>query len=160
GSSIRFGEAVEARVGGRRGEKLVLEFPPATGVLSLLESRGEVPLPPYIRRRRDEHPLVPDREEDQTNYRRNPGAGAGPTAGRHSTADLLSRLAPAGVDFAFLTLHVGAGTFLPVRTDDARDHPIHSEAFRHPEAAALAVRRAREAGGRVVAVGTTVARVL
>jgi S-adenosylmethionine:tRNA ribosyltransferase-isomerase len=160
GTSIRFGDVVEARVGERRGETVVLEFPAKTAVPSLLEAWGEVPLPPYIHRSRDDRPRVRDRDGYQTIYARNPGAVAAPTAGLHFTEDLLSRLAPAGVETAFLTLHVGAGTFLPIREEDARDHRIHSEAFRHPEEAALAVRRTRERGGRVVAVGTTVARVL
>jgi len=160
GVRIRFSDTEEARVSGRRGEKVVLEFPPEVAVPALLESRGEVPLPPYIRRDREGHPEAGDREGYQTVFARNPGAVAAPTAGLHFTRDLLAHLASAGVSVAFLTLHVGAGTFLPIRGDDARDHPMHSEAFVHPEATALAIARTREAGGRVVAVGTTVARVL
>ena len=122
----------------------------------LFEQHGRVPLPPYIRRP-DE---ALDRERYQTVYARAPGAVAAPTAGLHFDEELLSTLAARGVDRAFVTLHVGAGTFQPVRENDVRKHVMHREHVRVDESVCRAVREARERGGRVVAVGTTALRCL
>ncbi|MBN2189354.1 MAG: tRNA preQ1(34) S-adenosylmethionine ribosyltransferase-isomerase QueA, partial [Chitinispirillaceae bacterium] len=122
----------------------------------LLEKHGRVPLPPYIRR----PDVESDREDYQTVYAREPGAVAAPTAGLHLTPRLLDALRRRGAGTAFLTLHVGAGTFLPVKVPDPRDHTMHEEEYGLPEETAAAVMRTRAAGGRVIAVGTTVARVL
>lgn len=128
---------------------------------ALLERAGRMPLPPYIRRGRGDDPLRElDRERYQTVFARAPGAIAAPTAGLHFTEELLARLADAGVERASVTLHVGLGTFLPVTVDDVEHHAMHTEDYVLPEATVDAVRRARERGGRVVAVGTTVTRVL
>ncbi|MBP7146150.1 MAG: tRNA preQ1(34) S-adenosylmethionine ribosyltransferase-isomerase QueA [Acidobacteria bacterium] len=129
-------------------------------VAELLERRGLPPLPPYIRRAPGDPRLAADRERYQTVYAREPGAVAAPTAGLHFTPELLDRLAARGVERAALTLHVGEGTFRPVRAPDTADVRLHEESFTVPEATAAAIAAARGRGGRVVAVGTTVARAL
>jgi S-adenosylmethionine:tRNA ribosyltransferase-isomerase len=137
---------------GRRRVRLLAEGPPDRAV----ERLGHVPLPPYIRR--------PDRAEDraryQTVYAREEGSVAAPTAGLHFTNDLLLRLEARGIDRAELVLHVGPGTFRPVRVDDVRDHRLEAEPFVVSADTAAAVARARARGGRVVAVGTTAVRAL
>jgi len=129
-------------------------------LMEAIDSAGEVPLPPYIRREEGDPRGVLDRERYQTVFARVPGAVAAPTAGLHFTPELLERLTARGVDIAFVTLHVGLGTFAPVRVTDVAAHRMQEEAFAIPEATAEAVRRTRWRGGRVVAVGTTVARTL
>ncbi len=121
-----------------------------------LREHGQVPLPVYIRRK----PRPGDRERYQTVYARAPGAVAAPTAGFHFTQGVLEAIAKKGVEIASLTLHVGPGTFLPVRTDDIDRHVMHAERYRVGPETAGAVTRAREAGRRIVAVGTTVVRAL
>lgn len=123
-----------------------------------IEAVGDMPLPPYIASRRasDER----DREDYQTTFAREPGAVAAPTAGLHVTADLLARLEARGVRHAFVTLHVGAGTFLPVKVEDTADHRMHSEQGCVSEATAVAIAETRAAGGRIIAVGTTALRIL
>jgi S-adenosylmethionine:tRNA ribosyltransferase-isomerase len=125
-----------------------------------IEAAGEVPLPPYIRRGENDARGALDRERYQTIYARVSGAVAAPTAGLHFTQDLFRTLASRGVETAFVTLHVGLGTFSPVRVDDVEAHRMHDEAFAIPEATSEAILRARARGGRVVAVGTTVVRTL
>jgi S-adenosylmethionine:tRNA ribosyltransferase-isomerase len=127
---------------------------------SALERHGRMPLPPYIRRAPDDPRAPADRERYQTVYARQEGAVAAPTAGLHFTEALLGALRNAGVGEARLTLHVGPGTFRPVRAERIEDHAVDPERFRLPEATAAACGACRSAGGRVVAVGTTVARVL
>jgi S-adenosylmethionine:tRNA ribosyltransferase-isomerase len=117
---------------------------------------GEVPLPGYIRR----EPVSEDRGRYQTIYARNPGAVAAPTAGLHFTDNILKDIRSRGVKVVSLTLHVGPGTFLPVRADDVDRHVMHAERYRIEPEAARVVTRAREAGRRIVAVGTTVVRTL
>jgi len=125
-------------------------------VLDVLDTLGAVPLPPYI----DRAPAPEDEERYQTVYGREPGAVAAPTAGLHFTPELLERIRGRGVTIVELTLHVGAGTFQPVRVQDVRQHVMHAERFEVPEATVAALRRCRDRGGRVVAVGTTVVRAL
>lgn len=125
-------------------------------VLALLERVGHMPLPPYIDRPDEEA----DRERYQTVYARHAGAVAAPTAGLHFDQPLLDALRAKGVETAFVTLHVGAGTFQPVRVDDIEDHHMHSEWLEVSDEVVEAVRRCRERGGRVVAVGTTSVRSL
>jgi S-adenosylmethionine:tRNA ribosyltransferase-isomerase len=122
----------------------------------VLERVGHVPLPPYITR--PDRPA--DRQRYQTVYAREAGSVAAPTAGLHFTPELLSRLAARGVEQTEVLLHVGPGTFRPVTAADVRQHRVAPEPFTVPEAAAEAVARTRERGGRVVAVGTTSARTL
>jgi len=119
---------------------------------------GHVPLPPYIAGKRAED--AADREDYQTVFAREPGAVAAPTAGLHLTPELLARLAAAGVGHVFVTLHVGAGTFLPVKSDTLEGHRMHAERGTVTEAAADRINAARAAGGRIVAVGTTALRIL
>lgn len=126
-------------------------------VLRVLEESGEVPLPPYIRR---DHPDASDLRRYQTIYARVPGAVAAPTAGLHFTEDVFASLQRAGVQRAFLTLHVGYGTFRPIQTEDVADHLLESEDFDLPDATASQLNETRRRDGRVVAVGTTTTRVL
>jgi S-adenosylmethionine:tRNA ribosyltransferase-isomerase len=129
------------------------------GDLSLLEyldRHGAVPLPPYIAR----DAVAEDESRYQTIYARQPGAVAAPTAGLHFDASLLSALENAGVAFAWVTLHVGAGTFAPVTSEDLASHTMHAEWYRIPAATASAIDTTRKRGGRVLAVGTTTVRAL
>jgi S-adenosylmethionine:tRNA ribosyltransferase-isomerase len=143
-----------ARLLDREGDLFRLEF--SGGVLEFFEAFGEVPLPPYI----DRAPEEADRERYQTVYARAPGAVAAPTAGLHFDAGMFAALEARGVRHAFVTLHVGAGTFQPVREDDIERHEMHAEYLEVDAAACAAIDAARAAGGRVVAVGTTVVRSL
>ncbi len=127
-------------------------------VLAWLERVGELPLPPYIRRPCG--PTATDRDRYQTTFAREPGAVAAPTAGLHLTPALLAQLTAAGVEVAMLTLHVGPGTFLPIRTDDLEGHVMASERYHLPAATAAQITAGREAGRRIVAVGTTTVRAL
>jgi len=156
GTRLWLEEALEVEVTGREGDLFRLRFDPARTVLDWLEAVGHVPLPPYIR-----HPdTEQDRERYQTVYARRPGAVAAPTAGLHFDGAMLDRLAARGVGTARVTLHVGAGTFQPVRTERIDEHRMHPEWLEVDETACRAVADARARGGRVVAVGTTVVRSL
>ncbi len=134
---------------------------PGRAVESLLEDCGRMPLPPYIERQREADPRDElDRVRYQTVYARQSGAVAAPTAGLHFTTELLGRLERAGVPRATVTLHVGAGTFLPLAVEDPEDHRMHAERFEVPAETVRAVQACRDRGGRVVAVGTTSVRAL
>ncbi|MCD8256608.1 MAG: tRNA preQ1(34) S-adenosylmethionine ribosyltransferase-isomerase QueA, partial [Oscillospiraceae bacterium] len=122
--------------------------------LEVLEQLGEMPLPPYIREK------LSDRERYQTVYCRDPGSAAAPTAGLHFTQELLGRIQDMGVQLCYVTLHVGLGTFRPVKEDDILDHEMHSEFCIVPEETARCVTETRRAGGRIIAVGTTSCRTL
>lgn len=126
-------------------------------LLPVLERVGQMPLPPYIRR---DHPEAEDANRYQTVYAESPGAVAAPTAGLHFTDELLQRLTAQGVAIARLTLHVGLGTFRPISVERLEEHVMHAEWYRVPPEAADTVNAARAAGGRIVAVGTTVVRTL
>ncbi len=128
-------------------------------VLRFAEEHGEIPLPPYIQRTPGPTSEA-DRERYQTVYARAAGSVAAPTAGLHFTEPLLKSLAADGIGIAHLTLHVGAGTFLPVKVDRLSDHRMHEERFALPAATAAAINQTKAAGRRVIAVGTTTARVL
>lgn len=145
-----------AEVEGREGELYRLRFPGPPGVAEILEQVGHMPLPPYIRRG-DEGV---DRERYQTVYARRPGAVAAPTAGLHFDNGMLAALERRGIASGYVTLHVGAGTFQPVRADDIAEHRMHSEWLEVDEALCRRVGQTRAAGGRVVAVGTTSVRSL
>ncbi len=147
------GDAV-ATVEGRDGEFFLLRF--SVPVMDHLDTHGEVPLPPYLQRPAESA----DDERYQTIYARDPGAVAAPTAGLHFDAALLEECAARGVGRAYVTLHVGAGTFQALRHDDVRANRLHSERLQVGTACCEAVRRTREQGGRVVAVGTTSVRAL
>lgn len=132
----------------------------AGDVGAALERCGRAPLPPYIQRVGGDEDVARDRERYQTIYARVPGSVAAPTAGLHFTPALLERIAGRGVELAFVTLHVGEGTFAPVRAAEVEAHRMHREVYELPVATAAAVARTRARGGRVVAVGTTSCRTL
>ena len=154
GARILLGGAALATVVERDGDFWVLEFERAAN--EVFESHGEVPLPPYIDRPVERH----DRERYQTIFARTPGAVAAPTAGLHFDAELLAACRAAGAEFAYVTLHVGAGTFQPVRAPDIASHRMHAEALQVGADTVRAVQAARARGARVVAVGTTAVRAL
>ncbi|MGH8634677.1 MAG: tRNA preQ1(34) S-adenosylmethionine ribosyltransferase-isomerase QueA [Burkholderiales bacterium] len=156
GSMLVLADGVEATVLGREREFYRLRIEGCADVLALLERHGSVPLPMYIARAAGED----DAERYQTVYAREPGAVAAPTAGLHFDAALLLALRERGVAVAFLTLHVGAGTFQPVREQDLARHEMHGEWYDLPQATVDAIDRARGRGGRVLAVGTTTLRAL
>jgi len=145
-----------AEVTGRHDDLFELAFDAAMPAVEVLERHGHMPLPPYIERA----DTAADRERYQTVYARRPGAVAAPTAGLHFDQPLLERLERMGVASAFVTLHVGAGTFQPVRTERIEDHQMHAEYVEVPESVCEQVDHTRAAGGRVVAVGTTAVRSL
>jgi S-adenosylmethionine:tRNA ribosyltransferase-isomerase len=144
------------RVVGREDELWRVEVPGPGDALEFFEAWGEVPLPPYIHRSAD----ATDRERYQSIFAREKGAVAAPTASLHFDAALVAKLEGMGIERAFVTLHVGAGTFQPLRTDDLDSHKMHAERVSVSAATWEAIRRTREAGGRVIAVGTTVVRAL
>jgi S-adenosylmethionine:tRNA ribosyltransferase-isomerase len=154
GTVLRLAGAFDAVVEGRAGELFDLRFP--GDVLALLDAHGATPLPPYITHAAD----AQDETRYQTVYAREPGAVAAPTAGLHFDQTMLDRLESLGVARAFVTLHVGAGTFQPVRVEKIADHVMHAEWYTVPAATAQAIGRVRAGGGRVIAVGTTSARAL
>jgi len=125
--------------------------------LELLEQYGNMPLPPYIRKGRA---MASDRERYQTVFARQAGAVAAPTAGLHFTPKLFERLRQRGIDWTFVTLHVGAGTFKPIQASDFRQHKLHQEWGELPASAVEAINRCRKQGSRLIAVGTTSVRVL
>ena len=161
GATLTFPGGLSAIARARDGEGWLVELTAGREALRvLLEREGEVPLPPYIRRTAFDPRTAADRERYQTVYARVPGAVAAPTAGLHFTDDLIAALEERGIETTFLTLHGGPGTFAPVRSETIEEHRMHDERYVVPVAAAEAVARARARGGRVVAVGTTVARTL
>lgn len=161
GARIELGAGLWATVLDRKRESFLLRFEDDQGApLHRLAAVGETPLPPYIHRSPQDPRRPLDRERYQTIFARRPGAVAAPTAGLHFTSEGLEALHRHGIEVAFLTLHTGAGTFFPVRTELVEEHHMHAEPCEVPEATAGAVDRARRSGGRVVAVGTTVVRAL
>ncbi len=148
--------AIEAEVLGREGEFFLLRLAGPQTALTLLKKHGAMPLPPYIHR-------VPDAEDSeryQTVYARKEGAVAAPTAGLHFDEHLLKAIRDRGVELGYLTLHVGAGTFQPVRVDDLATHQMHSESIEVSAGLCQQITEAKKRGGRIVAVGTTVVRAL
>lgn len=159
GDQVIFGGGVTALVGERGADgSLLLHFEGEEPVEILLERAGTMPLPPYIAARRaiDER----DQQDYQTMFAREKGAVAAPTAALHFTPELMAALAARGVQHETLTLHVGAGTFLPVKADDTNDHQMHAEWGRIDAATADRLNAVRASGGRVIAVGTTSLRLL
>jgi len=156
GTEIVFGDGVltavcidESDHGGR-----VLEFK-YTGIFyEVLDQLGEMPLPPYIKEQLD------DRDRYQTVYAREPGSAAAPTAGLHFTESLLEEIKAKGVHIAFITLHVGLGTFRPVSVEDVLEHDMHAEFYMVTEGTAKLLNEVRQSGGRIVTVGTTSTRTL
>jgi S-adenosylmethionine:tRNA ribosyltransferase-isomerase len=154
GTVLRLAGAFDAVVQGREGDLFDLQFP--ADVLELLDMHGATPLPPYITHAAGSE----DEARYQTVYAREPGAVAAPTAGLHFDIPMLDRLRDIGVAQAFVTLHVGAGTFQPVRVENIADHVMHAEWYTVPPSTIDAITKAKAAGGRIVAVGTTSARAL
>jgi S-adenosylmethionine:tRNA ribosyltransferase-isomerase len=140
----------------REGGLMVLQFAQEENLFAMLDRYGALPLPPYI----THSPDAQDDERYQTVYAKHIGAVAAPTAGLHFTEALLQAIQAKGVTVAEVTLHVGSGTFLPVRTDDISQHIMHSEWYELPQSTVEAIQRCRASGGRVVAVGTTTLRAL
>lgn len=159
GDTIDFGNAVTATAEARHDDgSFTLFFPGDEPVELLLERAGRMPLPPYIAAKRptDER----DADDYQTMFANEPGAVAAPTAALHFTPELMAALDAAGIGHTTLTLHVGAGTFLPVKADDTDDHKMHAEWGRIDAATADRLNAVRAAGGRVIAVGTTSLRLI
>ncbi|HEY9280047.1 MAG TPA: tRNA preQ1(34) S-adenosylmethionine ribosyltransferase-isomerase QueA [Eoetvoesiella sp.] len=154
GSAIIVADAFSIKVSGRDGELFELEFPER--VLDLLDQYGATPLPPYIEHAAGQE----DDERYQTVYAQTPGAVAAPTAGLHFDETMLATLAAQGIKHTFVTLHVGAGTFQPVRVENLHEHQMHSERYSVSAQTLDMIRATRTAGGRVVAVGTTSVRAL
>ncbi|HMH69314.1 MAG TPA: tRNA preQ1(34) S-adenosylmethionine ribosyltransferase-isomerase QueA [Pinirhizobacter sp.] len=156
GGRILLADGSAVTVLGREGEFFRLRFEGHEPLEKILLRLGEMPLPPYIERK----PGQDDTTRYQTVFAREPGAVAAPTAGLHFDEGLLARLTERGVDFGYVTLHVGAGTFQPMRAEDISDHVMHREWLNVGAELVEKIRRTRAAGGRVVAVGTTVVRAL
>jgi S-adenosylmethionine:tRNA ribosyltransferase-isomerase len=158
GTTLSFGGALAARVLEAEGEGFfVVELDrEGEALLAALEAVGRIPLPPYVRRA----PTEADRERYQTVYARAPGSAAAPTAGLHFTPRVLEALEARGVARTAVTLHVGPGTFLPVRGEDVAKHRMHEERYEVSEGAATELAACRARGGRIVAVGTTTVRTL
>ncbi|AMO93733.1 tRNA ribosyltransferase-isomerase [Collimonas fungivorans] len=154
GSRICLAEAFDVVVSERVGEFYTLVFP--ADVFELIDAHGRLPLPPYIEHDADAF----DETRYQTVYAKHAGAVAAPTAGLHFDQALLERLQQKGIGFAYVTLHVGAGTFQPVRSENLAEHKMHSEWYTITEATVEAVRATKAAGGKVIAVGTTSLRAL
>ena len=154
GTVLRLADAFEVRVGERQGEFFVLYFP--SDAIDLIDRLGQLPLPPYIQHTAD----ATDAQRYQTVYAKNPGAVAAPTAGLHFDHALLDILKQQGVILTWLTLHVGAGTFQPVRTENLSDHQMHSEWYSLPQSTVDVIETAQQAGRNVIAVGTTSLRAL
>ncbi|WPD23295.1 MAG: tRNA preQ1(34) S-adenosylmethionine ribosyltransferase-isomerase QueA [Candidatus Electrothrix scaldis] len=161
GSMLHFSENLQARVDALlpdgKAEVSIL-YPADADLEVLLEQHGEIPLPPYIKRL--EGSTEEDAQRYQTKYARHIGSVAAPTAGLHLSKALIKKLQDSGIGFAEVTLHVGYGTFAPVRCEDIREHTLHKELVRVAEETAEAINTTREKGGRIWAVGTTTARTL
>lgn len=157
GTRLHLGHDLVAEVlDGGDGQQRLIRFDCAGDFLPLLEQVGHVPLPPYIRRQDG----LNDRERYQTVFARNAGAVAAPTAGLHFTEPILDQLRAKGVEIVHLTLHVGLGTFMPVRSNNLLEHRMHSEVYQISAPTAKTVNRARADGRRVIALGTTSTRAL
>jgi S-adenosylmethionine:tRNA ribosyltransferase-isomerase len=159
GACLRLANAFEAEMLGRDAQNddlFHLRFDPARTALEWLDAYGEMPLPPYIDRAAE----AADSDRYQTVYARAAGAVAAPTAGLHFDTAMLDTLHTAGVATAWVTLHVGAGTFQPVRVEDTDDHVMHTERYTVPQATVDAINACQQRGGRVTAVGTTSLRAL
>jgi S-adenosylmethionine:tRNA ribosyltransferase-isomerase len=154
GAVVRLAAGESATMQGREGELFALKF--SCEVLPFFQTHGEIPLPPYIDRAAE----AADRERYQTVYARALGAIAAPTAGLHFDEAIFASLRERGIAHTFVTLHVGAGTFAPMRAEDIERHEMHSEYVEVAEGACAAINQARGRGGRVIAVGTTVVRSL
>ena len=154
GTRLRLADCLDVGVGERSGEFFVLHFP--SDAIELIDRYGQLPLPPYIQHAAD----ATDAQRYQTVYAKHPGAVAAPTAGLHFDDALLEKLQQKGVLLTWLTLHVGAGTFQPVRTENLAEHQMHSERYSLPQATVDVIETAQRNGRDVIAVGTTSLRAL
>ena len=154
GTGLRLADSFDVSVGERSGEFFVLHFP--SDAIELIDRYGQLPLPPYIQHAAD----ATDAQRYQTVYAKHPGAVAAPTAGLHFDQALLDQLQQQGVLLTWLTLHVGAGTFQPVRTENLAEHQMHSEWYRLPQTTVDIIETAKRSGCKVIAVGTTSMRAL
>lgn len=150
GDGILRGEIVDVLEGGNR----LIRFTHEGNFYDVIDHIGQMPLPPYIKEK------LQDKERYQTVYSKEVGSAAAPTAGLHFTKDLMKTLTERGIKIGYVTLHVGLGTFRPVKVENIEEHKMHSERYYMPEATARLIREAKEAGNRVIAVGTTSCRTL
>jgi S-adenosylmethionine:tRNA ribosyltransferase-isomerase len=148
-------QIARAVITGAQGGFIILEFENSVSE-EWLEKYGHIPLPPYIKRK----DAPSDAQRYQTIYAKETGSAAAPTAGLHFTREILDRLSAGGIESVFITLHVGLGTFLPVRSENIEDHVMHSETFSIDKDSALKIEEAKEAGRKIIAVGTTSVRTL
>jgi S-adenosylmethionine:tRNA ribosyltransferase-isomerase len=155
-STLLLADAIPATVIARKQEFYTLRFEHEKTAAELLECYGQLPLPPYIAR----PATAADEARYQTVYARNAGAVAAPTAGLHFDASMMDQLRAMGITIAYVTLHVGVGTFQPVRVENIADHTMHNETYHIPQATVNAIRQAKLSGGRILAVGTTSLRAL
>jgi S-adenosylmethionine:tRNA ribosyltransferase-isomerase len=160
GTTIYFSDRISGQVMTVNEGICELRFSGGKQFLDYMKSAGSLPLPPYIKRGSDADLADQDRKNYQTVYAENDGAVAAPTAGLHFTKPLMAELVQKQIDMVHITLHVGYGTFVPVRVDDIRDHRIHSEYYSISTGAAQKINDAKDQGRRVVAVGTTSVRTL
>ena len=150
GDGLLTGEIIEVKPDGNR----LIRFESPKNFFEALEEIGQMPLPPYITEK------LEDRERYQTVYSKEPGSSAAPTAGLHFTKDLMEKIRSKGVHIAEVTLHVGLGTFRPVKAEEITDHKMHSEHYHIPKETAALINQTKQNGGRVIAVGTTSCRTL
>jgi S-adenosylmethionine:tRNA ribosyltransferase-isomerase len=155
-SFLLFADNIRFEVLGRQDDLFELRCEDKRSVLEVIESIGQIPLPPYLHRT----PEDSDKERYQTIYAQHKGSVAAPTAGLHFDDETMSRIREKGIDIGYVTLHVGAGTFAPVRVDDIKNHHMHAEYLVLTEELCEQVRKTKERGGRVIAIGTTSARSL
>lgn len=156
GTRLIFERAFEAEVKAREDDLFLLNIDSPQPVLDLLDEYGALPLPPYITHAADEF----DDERYQTVFAKDPGAVAAPTAGLHFDDDVINRLKAKGVNIAYVTLHVGAGTFQPVRVDNINEHKMHSELYSVPAETIALIKSTKTSGKKVTAIGTTALRAL
>ena len=156
GAMLKLADAINAEVIGREGDLFHVKFLGDVPVLDLLELHGAMPLPPYITHTAE----AEDDERYQTVYAKHAGAVAAPTAGLHFDEAMLATLKAKDINIAYVTLHVGAGTFQPVRVDNIADHKMHSEIYHIPQATAELIQNTKINGGKIIAVGTTTLRTL
>jgi S-adenosylmethionine:tRNA ribosyltransferase-isomerase len=156
GSLLRIADAFDAEVIERQDDLFLLEILSATPAIELIDAHGSLPLPPYISHEADSL----DEERYQTVFAKQSGAVAAPTAGLHFDDAMMDKLQSSGIAIAYVTLHVGAGTFQPVRVDNIQDHKMHSELYSVPQETVDAINLTKARGGKVTAVGTTALRAL
>ena len=156
GETVTVGGKFQVTIRARQREFFVLDLNENQNLREMIEICGHVPLPPYIKRAADEFDL----KRYQCVYAKRDGSVAAPTAGLHFSSKLMQEISETGVEFAYVTLHVGAGTFAPVRSLDLKEHKLHSERYFVSDSAVEAVTKAQKRGSRIVAVGTTVMRAL